>query len=104
MTNMLKLWKYDEEKGTIKQVDCPNGGWPAKDADGVEIFDNTHFDTPERAWTEARDNAEAWVASAGMNVRNAESRLQKQLKEAGEACAAFANYKRNYRRWKVREL
>lgn len=100
----MKLWKYDEAKGTVKEVECPDGGYPASDIDGVQIYDNTHFETEKEAWESLRENAEAWVSLSGGGVKNAELGLLEAQAEAGKACKAFANYKRNFRRWESEYL
>lgn len=81
----MKLWRardLKEEKPVL--VDCPNGAWPNKDLDGIDIFVNTHFETQDEAWESLLSNARAGVKLAKNRVVTAEKRLEKARKDVVE--------------------
>lgn len=81
----LVMWRADTAAGRAVMVECPNGLWPANDADGVPIFENTHFTTQEDAFLKVQADASARIELAARSVSKAEHALQEALREAGEA-------------------
>lgn len=88
-TGKVKLWTYEinTEAGTARvyEVECPNGRYPAMDADGRRVFDNTHFDTQAEAVASVVGEATARVKNHGFAVASMRQHLLK-----AESCAASA--------------
>lgn len=83
----MKMWKYDFDASDVREVDCPNGTWPAKDGEGHRIFENTHFKTEDEAWDhlEAERNAAISLdTSARRNARAVLDRLTTSLADHAE--------------------
>ncbi len=71
----MKLWRADTELWEAVEVECPNGGYPGKDAEGIKIFDNTHFETEAAAWKRLEDEAAAGLSLDIRAMRHCESAL-----------------------------
>ena len=83
----MKLWKArggDEDPGII-EVECPKGRYPACDADGETIFDNTHFDTEAEAWERLAGDAAAGLSMTTGHVVDLRTRLAKAEREVVDA-------------------
>ena len=93
----LVMFRADDESQTPVRVECPNGLWPAYDADGIQIFSNTHFELESDAWKRIYDNAKAWVSLAGRSVVQAENSLLQARANAGEAAKRFSQVTENMR-------
>lgn len=95
---MVKLWKheFDREAGEarIVEVDCPDGRYPARDADGCVVYVNTHFDTPDEALRHLVIDADAAVFMAGVEVRGAREGLRRAEGNAAAAVLYRAAVKR----------
>lgn len=94
----LVMFRADDMSLTPVRVECPNGLWPAHDADGIQIYSNTHFELESDAWRRIYDNAKAWVSMAGRSVTQAEASLIEARIEAGEAAKRFLQVTENMRR------
>lgn len=94
----LVMFRADDEKQIPIKVECHNGLWPAYDADGIQIYSNTHFELESDAWKRIYDNAKAWVSLAGRSVTQAENSLAEARVEAGEAAKRFLQVTENMRR------
>jgi hypothetical protein len=81
----MKLWRVDYDALSVAEVDCPDGGFPARDADGVKIFDNSHFRTEEDAWIAIERDVNSHIVMVGRAVEDARERLRKIEVEAGDA-------------------
>lgn len=93
---VLKLWRADLEEMKAIQVECPDGRYPEKDADGESIYENSHYDKEEDAVECVRRNAEAYVKMAGDRIIEAERNLAEQKDNAANAAKEFVKYKENY--------
>ncbi|HSX49899.1 MAG TPA: hypothetical protein VLF09_03015 [Cellvibrio sp.] len=92
------MFRADEDQQRPVKVSCPNGLWPAQDADGINIYENTHFELESDAWKRIYDNAKAWVSLAGRSVTQAENSLAEARADAGEAAKRFLQVTENMRR------
>lgn len=81
----LHLWRSDQELCRAVLVHCPDGEYPAKDADGHSIYENTHFKNEDDAWDCLIQNADARVNLAGHFVIRAEKALHDAQVESAEA-------------------
>lgn len=93
----LFMFRADDASLTAVKVECPNGLWPAHDADGIQIYSNTHFELESDAWKRIYDNAKARVSLAGRSVINAENSLIEARAESGEAAKRFLLVTENMR-------
>lgn len=91
-TDTLVLWRDDYDLMRPVRVECPSGGYPASDADGVRICDNTHWPTEEESWESMRREVEAHVCCRASDVKNAERGLVLARERAAEACKEMAEY------------
>lgn len=91
----LKMWRAKDGMTKPKLVECPDGLYPANDADGIAIFVNTHFETEDEAWRSIESSVLAHVALAGNFVNRAKQQLKEAQEEAAEAAGNFAEYQRN---------
>lgn len=94
----LVMFRADDEKQIPVAVECPNGLWPAYDADGIQIYSNTHYKLESEAWQHIYDNAKAWVSLAGRSVVQAENSLIEARADAGEAAKRFLQVTENMQR------
>lgn len=69
----LPVWTYDGAK--IIEQQCEERGYPNVTHDGTLQYDNTHFDTPEKALAKAKRVAEADIEWATRAVAEADERL-----------------------------
>lgn len=88
-------WRADTKLWKPVEVACPDGLWPARDSDGEKIFDNTHFETENEAWSKLKSEAESYVSMTGNMVKTREEALLKAQIEAAEAAKMFETYIRN---------
>lgn len=95
----MKLWRADTKQLKPVLVDCPRGGYPADDADGIQIYENTHFDTEIKAWDRLRSEAAAGVSLAACDVEEGRRRLDKAHVRAAEAAVEFKRVQDNYMAW-----
>ena len=89
-TTSLFLWRADEGQGLAVYVECPDGGYPATDADGVQIYMNSHFGLEEEAWSNLFSNAAARIEAAGSQLTEAERVVALSQEKCGRACQALA--------------
>lgn len=90
----IKLWKskYDEATATASliEVECPNGRWPAVDADGETVFDNSHFNTREEAFAHRLHDAECVARFRAGQINELRQRLRDGEKRAADAVVYLA--------------
>jgi len=86
------MWRINEIDVLPKLVDCPDGLYPESDADGVKIFENTHFVTREEAMKNIEENLLARVVFWGRTVTRREKELEETRKDAADAAAALAKF------------
>lgn len=78
------------------EVDCPDGGYPAKDANGANIYVNTHFRREIEAWERIQGEALRAVRSEGYTVRAMEEALAEQKDKAAQAAKAYDLFMSNW--------
>lgn len=86
----LVRWRADKEKWFPVEVECPDGLYPHHDADGVKIFENTHFATRDECLERLRDDARIGVKWAGEEVIRCRLAVTNAYEKAGAAAAIFA--------------
>lgn len=84
------MWRADTKQLRAVRVACPNGLYPAKDADGEKIFVNTHYSTESEAWNHLRVHTEISVRWAAEAIEKAQRDLSAAQVRAGEAAIEFA--------------
>lgn len=87
--------RYRREQTGIAAVECAEVGYPHDDADGFVQYENSHYDTPEEAWTGLLAERSAHVSLAGHRVAEAKRALLKAQEYAGDAAELFAEATRN---------
>lgn len=95
------LWLYRADTDQLKpvRVHCPDGHYPHCDADGHQVFVNTHFDTEQEAWQNLLDNAQAGVSLAGGRVKEARQRVLDANQYAADMAVEFEAVRDNFRDW-----
>jgi len=86
----LVMWRADTEQLRAVRVECPDGLHPNKDADGHNIYENTHYATEAEAWAHLRTHVEIGVKCAGEAIERLERELTKAQIRAGVAACEFA--------------
>ena len=84
----MRLYRYDTASATV--IETEGDGWPGHDADGVQIFDNTHFKTKREAWDKMLRDAEAGVSLTARSVRDMRDKLTKAEADAATAAIDWA--------------
>jgi hypothetical protein len=92
---MLRLWRADYNLWKPVLVDCPNGAWPALDADEIPVRPGTHFETEEQAWDQLRVDVLAWAESTEGALREAREELRFCRREHVKATAALGIFIKN---------
>jgi hypothetical protein len=82
---MWKTAKDDQDLTEPIEVEAADPHWPARDAEGQMIFENTHFLDKERAWSYLIANREAHVSLSCMDVETRRHGLKKAEAELVEA-------------------
>ena len=95
----LYLYRADDKQLKPVRVLCPRGRYPERDAEGHQVFVNSHFDTEQEAWQRLLDNAEAGVSLAGGRVQQARQRVLEANQYAAEMAVEFATVRDHYRDW-----
>lgn len=80
-------------------VECPNEGYPNRDAKGRVQYDNSHYTELVEAWEHLLRDVEAQVSIVGRDVEQARTALRRREQEAGEAAARFARIRDGHLRW-----
>jgi len=99
MSAELWLYRADDKQLRPVRVLCPDGRYPVYDADGHQVFDNSHFDTEQEAWQHLLYNAEAGVSLAGGRVKEARQRVLEANEYAAEMAVEFQTVRDHYRDW-----
>lgn len=91
-------WLYRADTDLLKPVRvlCPDGRYPAHDAEGHQVFDNSHFETEQEAWKHLLDNAEAGVSLAGGRVKEARQRVLEANQYAADMALEFETVQDGY--------
>jgi hypothetical protein len=94
-----ELWLYRADDKQLKPVRvlCPDGRYQHRDAEGHQVFVNSHFDTEQEAWQHLLDNAEAGVSLAGGRVKEARQRVLDSNQYAAEMAVEFQTVRDHYR-------
>ena len=87
------MWRGTSNMTSPIEVACPDGLHPNKDADGISIYENTHFKTEREAWQNIEDNVTAGVSLAGSEVKRAEEMMRLAEKNAADAVKAYDNWR-----------
>ncbi len=88
------MWRGSDGMIEPVKVECPNGLYPNLDAEGIEIYENTHFHTEEAAWQNIEDCVLAGVSLSGSAVENAQSQLRQAEKQAAESALEFKQFRK----------
>ena len=91
----LQLWRADYEQARPAFVDCPNGGYPATDAEGNKIWENSHFATKEDAWNHLETSAAAGVENTGSTIESARHNMRKLELRAADRAVHYARVREN---------
>jgi hypothetical protein len=85
------LWLYRADTDLLRpvRVHCPDGRYPAHDADGKIVYENTHFDSERDAWECLFRNAQAGVSLAGGRVKEARQRVLEANQYAADMAVEF---------------
>jgi hypothetical protein len=86
----VMMWRADKKQMMPVNVLCPDGLFPANDADGEKIFENTHFKTRAECLARLRGDAEIGVRWAGEDVARCRKALAEAFEKAGRAAEIFA--------------
>jgi hypothetical protein len=97
MSTELWLYRADDKQLKPVRVLCPRGRYPERDAEGHQVFVNSHFDTEQEAWQRLLDNAEAGVSLAGGRVKEARQRVLDANQYAAEMAVEFQTVRDQYR-------
>lgn len=88
----MEIWTFDYNPATGKPepiaTTCEAFGYPYRDAEGRQMFENTHFRTKDKAWRGLRANALANLK----HWANERKQLRLRLQEASEHLAAAAEF------------
>lgn len=84
------MWRADKAEMKPIEVECPHGLFPHDDADGVKIYENTHFKTRAECIASLRKDAEISVKWAGEDVTRCQKALSEAYEKAGKAAQRFA--------------
>ncbi len=90
MSDVLVMWRADKKQMKPVEVQCPDGLYPALDADGEKIWENTHFKTRAECMECLREGARIGIRWAGEDVADARKRLAEACEKAGKAAEIFA--------------
>ena len=85
----MKRWYSGQ--GVPVQVECPERGWPNRDAEGRTQYDNTHWDHESDAWARSLSNARAGVNLSRSSVEQLQDRLEAATRRLTEDIEALAN-------------
>jgi hypothetical protein len=101
--NPIQLWRADQSKCKAALVDCPDGSLDPtehimRDADGFEVFSNSHFKTEAEAWECLEADARARLHINAKDVKRAEEILLEAQKESAESVKYFHDIDSNKRR------
>lgn len=95
LDTVLQLWQTDLEQLRPVLVDCPDGRYPARDADGYLIFENTHFESEEAAWQRLEKELTSKLYLTGCALIEAEKQTQKRKEDAADIAKAWATFENN---------
>lgn len=85
MAQPLVMWRADTKKWRAIQVECSDGLYLEKDADGVDIYENTHFKTAEEAWESLERESMAWLKGSTKELKRLKSSIEIVKDEIAEA-------------------
>jgi hypothetical protein len=99
----LYMWRADMKQLKAVRVACPNGLYPASDANGIPIFENTHYPTAGEAWKHVLGNVTIGVQWAARNLKDAQEQVRKCERAAGVAAIEFEEANENFRNFSEKE-
>jgi hypothetical protein len=94
-TDALRLWRADRDAARPILVSCPDGEYPASDADGVKIYENSHFEELEDAWQSLENNAAAGVELVGGTIEGIRNQLRIAERRAADRAVFFSRVRLN---------
>lgn len=89
----IVMWFSNTSIWQVEQVFCPDGLWPNRDSRGNQIFDNTHFKTPEEAHKELQIEVDAWLSFSVSAVKSLELQLAAAKESVNDAAKAVVAVK-----------
>lgn len=84
MSNVFKVWKMGRN-GLPVETTAEQFGWPHKDSDGDDQFENTHFLTETECWHHCIEEFDAGVFLEIHVYRDAKADLVMATKRLAEA-------------------
>lgn len=92
----MKVFKVKSNK--VYEVECDILKYPELDSEGDTIFENTHFESAEKAYKRAISNCESGVSLLTIDLEQTRKKEENILKLLGDECIALENLKREFRR------
>lgn len=90
-----KIWWYADYLVEMKPVKTTGPGYSGSDAEGREMYLNTHFSTEKEAWNSIFRNLEAWHNMAVRGLRRAEKAVEEEKADVDAAAAALEKARKN---------
>lgn len=91
----MKLWRADTSLWKPVEVECPKGGYPESDADGIKIYNNTHFENQKEAWENLEAEVFAGLRLAANHLDECEGALLAAKQEVVASAIRVDQFKRN---------
>lgn len=92
MNEVLKMWRVGTKNVLPVLVECPDGLWPNKDAGGVQIYENTHFERREDALEKWNRELLAGIEICGRDVRYYQGKLNEAFEKSGQAAREYVDF------------
>ena len=80
-----------------RELDCDEGGYPNKDAEGDTQYVNSHYDDEAAAWVATFADVDAGISLAARAVESARYALMRAEKEAADAVVFAAGVREAHR-------
>lgn len=96
-------YKHTDASPRPVAVECPERGYPHRDADGDIQYENTHFDTEAEAWKCVLDNLRAGVQIDSIGVREARRTLEERSDRLVQSALAWDEADRLHREWLAKQ-
>ena len=90
----IVMWRGSDGMTEPVKVECPDGLYPNNDADGMQIFENTHFRTEESAWQNIEDCILAGISLSGSAVEYAQSQLRQAERQAADSTIEYKIFRK----------
>ncbi len=88
---MTTMWKVVYGQAAPVEVLAEKPEWPNKDADGDQIFENTHFTDEAEAWKKHELEHLSWVQLTARDFRETQQTLQQRQAKCAEAALLYAD-------------